>query len=107
MKVLIDNKKINLIYANKFKIRLFGLMGKKNIEEGIIFPHCNSIHTFFMREEIDVLLLDKDLSIKYLYPALKKNKIIFKRGIKYIIELPQNTINQYQIKQNSKIKIIE
>ena len=107
MKVLINNHKFELIYANNFKKRLFGLMGKKNIKEGIFFPHCNSIHTFFMKEEIDVLMVDKDSIIKWIYPSLKKNKIIYKKNINIIIELPKKTIEEFSIKVNDKIKIIE
>ena len=107
MRILINDKSFDLIYGNRFKIRLLGLMGKKNINKGIIFPNCNSIHTFFMKEDIDVLMIDKNLLIKYIYPSLKKNKILFKNGIKYIIELPKNTINNQQIKINNKITIIK
>ena len=89
MKILINNQKIEVKYANTFFLRLFGLMGKRNINYGIVFPNCNSIHTFFMKEEIDVLMLNKNYQVKYIYQNLRKNKIIYKKGIKYVIELPK------------------
>ena len=60
MKLKINNKKITIIKALDFKTRLIGLMGKKNIDYGILFPNCNAIHTFLMQENIDVLGLNDD-----------------------------------------------
>ena len=48
MKCKINNKEIEIKKATGFKMRLFGLMGKKDIHYGILFPRCNAIHTFFM-----------------------------------------------------------
>ena len=106
MKLLINENIIEVIYANNFKQRLIGLMGKKNIEKGMFFPHCNSIHTFFMKEEIDVLMLNKNNKIIYTYSNFKKNKVIYKRNCKKVIELPKNTINKHNIKVNNQIKIV-
>ena len=103
MNLLINNKEINIKYANTFLLRLCGLIGKKNINYGIFFPNCNSIHTFFMKEEIDVLMLNKNYQVKYIYRNLKSNKIIYHKGIKYVLELPKNTIGN--IKINDYIKI--
>lgn len=104
MKILLNNKIIVLKNANNFKLRLFGLMNKKNFNYGIIFPNCNSIHTFFMKEEIDVLMLDENYQIKYIYKSLKKNKIVYKKNIKYVIELPKNTIKNIKINDYIKLK---
>lgn len=48
--------------ANTFFSRFWGLMGKKNLDlaSGILFPNCNSIHTFFMKFPIDVILLSRE-----------------------------------------------
>lgn len=106
MKLLINENTIEVLYANYFKLRLIGLMGKKNINKGIFFPHCNSIHTFFMKEEIDILMLDENYKIIYAFKNFKKNKIIYKKNIKHIIELPKNTIKNLNIKVNDNIKIV-
>ena len=50
MKLKINNQKITIIKAIDFKTRLIGLMGKKNIDYGILFPNCNAIHTFLMKK---------------------------------------------------------
>ena len=70
--------------------------------------NCNSIHTFFMKENIDICITDKDNNIIYLKENLSKNKVILpiKKG-KYVYEFPINTISKYNLKLNNKIKVTE
>ena len=92
MHIVIENKLINLKEANTFKDKLLGLMFKKNIDYALKLK-CNGIHTFFMREKIDVVLCDKDNNVLYIYKNLKKNRIIFpKRKVYYTYEFPCETI---------------
>ena len=99
-----NNKQIKIKYCVNFFSRLKGFMGKKNISYGIIFPRCNSIHTCFMKEAIDVLMCDKDYKILYIYTNLKKNKFILpKKRVYYTIELPVNFFT-YSIGENVFIK---
>ncbi len=92
MKIVIDNKSLELKQANTFLKKLKGLMFKKNINYAIQF-RCNGIHTFFMKEAIDVLLCDKNNNVIKIYKSLKKNRIILpKNNVYYTNELPKNTI---------------
>ena len=103
MKLVYNDKRIQLSICNSFFNRLLGFMFKKQISEAKLFPHCNSIHTFFMRCNIDVLLLDKDDIIRYYYHNFPKNRIILpKRKISKVIELP---VDYFDIKINSKIEL--
>lgn len=103
MKLICKKQQIELINCIKFKQRLIGFMFKKNADYGLIFPNCNSIHTFFMKMNIDVLMLNKNNEILYVYNNLKPNKIILpKKNVSKVIELPHNTVN---IEINDKIKI--
>ncbi len=86
--------------AKNFHERLMGFMGKNNITYGILFPNCNSIHTFFMKEAIDVIGLNEKNEIIFLERKVMKNKIIkINTSIKKtsILELPQNTSLSFQI----------
>ena len=104
MKLIYNNKEIELINCVSFYSRLKGFMFKKNINNALLFNKCNSIHTFFMKENIDVIMCDKDNNILYFYKDLKKNKIIFpKKNVYKVIETPSN---YFDIKKNTKIKII-
>ena len=97
MKLLINNQTIYLDKANTFSKRFFGLMGKRNIKKGLFFSKCNSIHTFFMKEEIDIIMIDKDKKIVYIKENVTKNKIIYKKEAYHTIELPKNSINNLKI----------
>ena len=103
MKLIYGNKNIDIIDCNTFFSRLIGFMFKKNINNALLFNKCNSIHTFFMKENIDVIMCDKNNTIIYYYNNLKKNKIILpKKKVYKTIELP---VNYFEIKINTKIRI--
>lgn len=103
-KGIILSEKIK-IYDSLF-MRVKGLMFRKSLEDnsGIIIVPCNSIHTFFMRFNIDVIFLDSENKIvkivRNLRPwrmtrmYLKAKKVIELNGG----ELPEN------IKEGEKVK---
>lgn len=98
----INGKNIYIKNCKSFFSRLKGFMfTKKKIESGLLFEHCSSIHTFFMFQPIDVILLDKNNYIVKYYENLKPNRIILPRkNIKKILELPVNSIKYIE---NNKI----
>ncbi len=104
MELILRNKKLVLYQAKSFYQRFKGLMLKKNINYAIVFENCNGIHTFFMKEEIDVILTDKDNNILYLYPNLKPWRILLpKKDVYNTYELPKGSLKN--INKNNKIKI--
>lgn len=91
MKLVLDDKEINLIECKSFYSRFKGFMFTKNIDKALLFDKCKSIHTFFMRDNIDVIMCDKDNNILYYVKDLAKNKVILpKKGVKKIFETPSN-----------------
>ena len=46
MKLLYNNKDIDLYECKSFFSRLKGFMFTKNIDKALLFDRCNSIHTF-------------------------------------------------------------
>ena len=100
MKLKLNNTTINIVVAKTFYTRLLGLMGQKNIDYGMLFPKCNAIHTYFMKEEIDVIGLNKENQVIYIYREVPKNKIIrISEDAKNtsILELPKNASQQLYI----------
>ena len=96
----IDNKQIKIIIADSFFKRLFGLMNKKNIDYGMFFPKCNAIHTFFMREAIDVIGMDENNKIIFIRDNIKPWRIIKiknKQNKTSILELPKDTCFIFKI----------
>ena len=103
MYIIKDNIKLKIKVCNNIFNRFLGLMFKKNINYGLCFPRCNSIHTFFMKENIDVIMTDKNYNILYIFNNLKPNKIILpKKNIYYTFELP---INKFKFNINEKLKV--
>lgn len=103
MELWYKNKSIDLIECKSFYSRLKGFMFKKEINNALLFNKCNSIHTFFMKSNIDVIMCDKNNKILYYYNNLSKYKIIFpKKNVYKTIELP---VNYFNIKIDEKIII--
>lgn len=103
MKIVYGDKSIKVIECRSFFSRLKGFMFKRNIDYALLFNRCNSIHTFFMKENIDVIMCDKNNNIIYYFNNLNKNKIIWpKRKVYKAIELP---VNYFEIELNRKIKV--
>lgn len=104
-----NNKKINIEDCTTFSKRLVGFMfRKKEIIEGKRFPKCNSIHTFFMHQKIDVIMTDKNNKIIKMYPNLKPWQIILpKKQVYYTYELPLGICNHFKIKNILKVKETE
>ena len=104
MYTIINNKKYNIIKMNTFFKRLKGLMFKKEkIKDIYMFPRCSSIHTFFMKQNIDICILDKNCKIVYLHKSLEKGKILIKKGY-YTLEMPLNTCKSLTLGETLEIK---
>ncbi len=102
MYIKMKNIKLKILIADTFKKRLIGLMGKKTITYGMLFPKCNSIHTFNMKSNIDVIGLDENNKIIYIYENLGKNKIIkipYPNNLCSILELPPYFSKNYKLKE--------
>lgn len=103
MKLVYKDKDIKLVECKSFTSRFKGFMRKKNINHALLFRKCNSIHTFFMKENIDVIFCDEDNIILYYYRDLGPNKIIWpKRIATRVYELPTNYFN---IQLYSKLEV--
>ena len=103
MKLSDGKKELELINCKSFYKRLKGFMFEKNINKALLFDRCNSIHTFFMKEDIDVIMIDKENNIVYFKENLKKNRILIKKKAYHTIELPHNSIKNINI--NDKLTI--
>lgn len=76
MKLKLNGISYPIIIANNLHLRFTGLMRKKNISYGMLFPKCNAIHTFFMLEAIDVIGLNEEMQVISIVKNVGKNRII-------------------------------
>lgn len=103
MKLVHNKKQITLCECKSFFSRFKGFMFTKEIKQALLFNHCNSIHTFFMITNIDVILCDRENKVLFFYNNLGKNKIIWpKKKVFKVIELP---VNYFDIKIGDYINI--
>lgn len=103
MYIIKDNKKLKVKVCSNIINRFVGFMFKKNIDYALCFPKCKSVHTFFMKQNIDIIMTDKNYNILYIYENFKPNKIILpKKNVYYTFELP---INKFNFTINEKIKV--
>ncbi len=76
MYLRLNGKKISILIAQNTRERFLGLMGQRHFQHGMLFCKCNAIHTFFMKENIDVIGLNERNEVIFLYENLPKNRII-------------------------------
>ncbi|MCB9060751.1 MAG: DUF192 domain-containing protein [Halobacteriovoraceae bacterium] len=86
--------------------RMIGLMfsRKMNDFDCLYLSPCTSIHTFFMKYEIDVIFCDKNNIVLKVYRNLKPWRItpIFFRS-KFVLELMGGTV-PYDLKNGEKLE---
>ncbi len=96
--------------ATDFFSRLRGLMFRKQLSESeaIFFPHCNSIHTFFMRFPIDAIFIDNKYRVQKIIESVKPWKVIFpQKNVFGVIETKSLTAKNAGIKTGKEIKFLE
>lgn len=111
IRVLSENDELileNVLLADRFFFRLKGLMGKDNLEddEGLLIRPCNSIHTFFMKFNLDVAFIDKSFEILEIYRDFAPNKLskIYKDS-KFVLEARAGSFSRINIGDRLRIVI--
>ena len=94
LKIICEEKNIivssNTRVADGFWGRMIGLMFSKEMRnfDGLIIRHCNSVHTCFMRYEIDVVFFDKEYRIIKIIRNMKPWRITgFHFRASHVLEL--------------------
>ena len=104
MHVLIGKRKYDLIDCVDFYSRFKGLMFTNSFDYCMRFGKCNSIHTFFMSTNIDVVMTDKNDNVLFIFKNVKPWRLIIpKKGVYCTYELPAGSI-QTNIK---KVKVCD
>ncbi len=89
--LIIDNKEYKDIYvAESFFERFKGLMfTPKEKSCNLLIKNCNSIHTCFMKFNIDVFCLDRDFKVVKIYKNIKPFRFVLPVKNTYnILEIP-------------------
>lgn len=105
MKLVYHNKEIPLEECKSFFSRFRGFMLQKHINRALLFDHCSSVHTFFMKKAIDIVLCDQENTILYYYKNTSPNRVILpKSGVKRIYELP---VGYFDIQIHDQLEVKE
>lgn len=77
--------------------KTIGLLSKKNYSS-LLFKTCFGIHTFFLKQPIDILILDNQWKVVKIKKNLQPNRFFFWNP-KYciVVELPINLIKNTSI----------
>ena len=110
MQFFIENKLVvkELLLANTFFARLKGLMFKKDlpIHKGVLLSPCNSVHTFFMNFNIDVVYLDQDLIIKEVFYNVSPRKVLpIRKDCKNVLEVKAGVLSPNENILNKKCSV--
>ena len=103
--------KIKIKCADTYYKRLKGLMFKKNIDYGLVFlmkakyRFQSGIHTSFMKFNIDVYFLDKNLKIFDIKTLKPWESYTPTKKAEYIIEFKQNALKD-KLKKGDEIEFI-
>lgn len=77
--------------ADSYFARLRGLMGKRDIRTGLLLRPCAQVHTYFMKEPIDVVYLDRKGRVLSVETAMEPGRVGFYiHGANAVLELPAN-----------------
>jgi uncharacterized membrane protein (UPF0127 family) len=88
------NLDIKIIEANGFYNRFAGFMLKKKPDYALIFRNCSSVHTFFMRFNLDIVFLDKGGNILKIKANIKPWRIVLpvEKSVD-ILEIPSGLVD--------------
>ena len=85
--------------------RMRGLLGRDGLEPGeaMLFPRCGSVHTLFMRFDIDVVYMDADRRVKKITPGLKPWRFSGCWGADATLELPAGHVAVSDVRVGTRL----
>lgn len=95
--------------ADRAHTRLRGLLGRPELPrgEGLLLVPAPSIHTAFMRFEIDALFLDRELRVLRVVRRLAPWKAAAKRHARSVLELASGEAERLDVQVGDQLAIAE
>jgi len=88
--------------------RMRGLLGRRELPpgEGLLLRPAGSIHTAFMRFPIDVVFLDRDLTVLGIEREVPAWRTARRRGARSVLELPAGASDRNGIAAGGRLALI-
>ena len=102
----VESIKLNIpvLRAYTFWKRFRGFMLKKSANYALLFDKCKSVHTFFMRFNLDIVYLDEEKRIIKVIRSLKPFKIALPvKNAVSILEIPSGIIDAEALQAFKKL----
>ena len=93
MFIVLNNQKIPIKIAYSWQQKVKGLMFRPKIDFGLLIPNCISVHTYFLKENIDLIFLNENCVVEYIYQNIPPKKIVMideDINKTSVLELPKN-----------------
>lgn len=85
---------ITILRAETFWKRFRGFMLKRSANYALLFDKCKSVHTFFMRFDLDIVYLDDKKRVVKVIRSLKPFRIVLPvKNAVSILEIPSGVID--------------
>lgn len=97
------------VVADRPLARMRGLLGRAELPpgEGLLLMPAPSIHTAFMRFEIDALFLDRELRVLRVAPRLGPWRAAAKRRARSVLELASGEAERLGIQVGDQLAIAD
>ena len=93
--------------AHSMLARMRGLLGRSSLapEEGILLRPASSVHTWFMRFPIDVVFLDRELSVLRVVRRLRPWRTAYGRRAAAVLELAAGESERRGIRVGDRLSL--
>lgn len=100
----------DFLLADNLISRSFGLILKNKLKEGeaLVIKPCCSIHTFFMRFQIDVIFVNNKNEVIAAYEDVYPRRILpIHFSSSYVIEMKSGSISQKNLKKGDLLTFLD
>ena len=109
MKAFVDDVLFlsEVLAAASMRERMVGLLGRDGLEKGtgMLIEQCGSIHTFFMKFDLDVIFLDSsDRVLKVCKSVTSGRTVLGGFGAKRVLEMEAGSASVNAVQVGSQIQ---
>ena len=97
------------VVADTYFARLRGLLGRRELQadESLLLSPASSIHMLFMRFSIDVVFLDRDLTVLMTRERLRPWRLASCRGARSVLELPAGACRRWAVRPGDRLELAD